>query len=62
MNARNYTLAAGTVMIIASLLFLSLPSLLNYDAFIPFIFSVIAFLAGLVLLFSGVSAEKGTKK
>jgi hypothetical protein len=55
MNQRTYGFAAGTVLIIASILFFVFPFLLNYDAFIPFLFALVSFILGVGFFFMGYS-------
>lgn len=57
MNKQVYSLASGTVLIAASLVFFLLPSLLNLDAFIPVMLAILAFLAGLGMFLTGHSAK-----
>jgi hypothetical protein len=53
MENKTYSLVAGIALLCAAVVFLVLPELLDYDAFIPFVFSLIAFVSGIVVLISG---------
>jgi hypothetical protein len=57
MDKRSYNLTVGIILIIVSLAFFSLPSLLNFDAFIPFMFALASFLFGMWFLFMGRSEK-----
>ena len=55
MNQRTYGFAAGTVLIIVSILFFVSPFLLNYDAFIPLLLALVSFILGVGFFFMGYS-------
>jgi|GEM_PF-5062140 len=55
MNRQTYGFAAGTVLIIASVLFFFLPVLLNMDALISFLFALVSFILGIGFFFMGYS-------
>ena len=46
-------LVAGIALLCAAVVLLVLPELLDYDAFIPFLFALTAFVSGMFLLISG---------
>ena len=68
MGNKAYSLIAGIALLCASVVFLALPELLHFDAprlydptygkvlvegFIPFVFSLVAFVSGIAVLISG---------
>ena len=55
MENKAYSLVAGVALLCAAVVFLTLPELLDYDAFVPFIFSLVAFVSGVAVLISGRS-------
>ena len=57
MDKRTYNLAVGIIMIIASLAFFILPSLLNLDYFIPFMFALVSFILGVSSFYMVYSAK-----
>ncbi len=54
MESRAYSLVAGVALLCVAVVFLALPEVLDYDAFIPFIFSLVAFVSGIAILISGL--------
>jgi len=57
MDKRTYRFAVGIVLVIISLVFFSLPSLLNLDALIPFMFALVSFILGIWFFFMGNSEK-----
>ena len=57
MDKRTYSFAVGIVLIIASLVFFTLPSFLNLDALIPFLFALVSFILGIGFFFMGHSEK-----
>ncbi len=57
MDKRTYRFAVGLILLILSFAFFSLPSLLNMDALIPFMFALVSFLFGLGFFFMGNTEE-----
>jgi len=57
MDKRTYNFAVGIVLIIASILFFTLPFLLKLDAFIPFMFALVSFILGVGFFFMGQSGK-----
>ena len=53
MDKRTFNFAAGIVLIIASIVFFTLPNFVNLDPFFPFIFALISFVLGIGFLFMG---------
>jgi hypothetical protein len=53
MDKRTYRFSVGVILLILSFAFLSIPSLLNIDAMIPFMFALVSFLFGLGFFFMG---------
>jgi hypothetical protein len=57
MDKRTYRFAVGLVLVIISLAFFILPSLLNLDYFIPFIFALVSFILGIGSFYMGYSEK-----
>ena len=57
MDKRTYNFAVGIILIIVSLAFFILPSLLNLDYFIPFLFALASFILGIWFFFMGNSEK-----
>ena len=57
MDKRTYNFAVGTILIIVSLAFFILPSLLNLDYFIPIIFALVSFILGVSSFYMGYSEK-----
>jgi hypothetical protein len=57
MDKRTYNLAVGIVLIIVSLAFFILPSLLNLDYLIPFMFALVSFILGVGSFYKGYSEK-----
>ena len=57
MDKRTYNFAVGIVLIIASMVFFTLPFFLNMDAFIPFLFALVSFVLGIGFFFMGQSGK-----
>ena len=57
MDKRTYNLAVGIILIFISLAFFILPSLLNLDYFIPFIFALVSFILGVGSFYRGYSEK-----
>jgi hypothetical protein len=57
MDKRTYRFAVGIVLVIISLVFFSLPSLLNLDALIPVMFALVSFILGIWFFFVGNSEK-----
>ncbi len=57
MDKRTYNFAVGTILIIVSLAFFILPSLLNLDYFIPFMFALVSFILGVSSFYMGYSEK-----
>jgi len=57
MDKRTYNFAVGIVLIIVSLAFFILPSLLNLDYFIPFMFALVSFILGVSSFYKGYSEK-----
>ena len=57
MDKKVYSLVAGTVLLIVAVVFFFTPAFIGVDALFPFMFSLIAFLAGIFVLFSGVDKK-----
>ena len=57
MDKRTYNFAVGIILIIVSLAFFILPSLLNLDYLIPFMFALVSFLLGIWFFFMGRSEK-----
>ena len=57
MDKRTYNFAVGIILIIASLAFFILPSLLNLDYFIPLMFALVSFILGVRSFFMGYSEK-----
>ncbi len=57
MDKRTYRFAVGIVLVIISLVFFSLPSLLNLDYFIPIMFALVSFILGIWFFFMGNSEK-----
>lgn len=57
MSNRRYSLAAGTVLMIAAVGFIVMPSLLNYDAFIPLMLSLVCLFSAIAMFFRGLSDD-----
>ncbi|MCW4040224.1 MAG: hypothetical protein NWE83_05685 [Candidatus Bathyarchaeota archaeon] len=57
MDKRTYNLVAGIIMIIVSLVFFMLPSVLNLDAFIPIMFALVSFVIGIWFFITGWSEK-----
>ncbi len=55
MDRRTYRFAVGLVLVIISLAFFILPSLLNLDYFIPFMFALVSFILGVRSFYMGYS-------
>ena len=53
MDKRTYNFAVGIILIIVSLAFFILSSLLNLDYFIPFIFALVSFILGVGSFYKG---------
>lgn len=57
MDKRTYSLVIGITMIIVSLVFFVLPSVMNVDAFFPFLFSLVSFVLGIWFFVTGWSEK-----
>jgi hypothetical protein len=57
MDRRTYRFAVGLVLVIISLAFFILPSLLNLDYFIPFMFALVSFILGVSSFYMGYSEK-----
>jgi len=57
MDKRTYRFAVGIVLVITSLVFFSLPSLLNLDYFIPIMFALVSFILGVGSFYMGYSEK-----
>ncbi len=57
MDKRTYNFAVGIIMIIVSLAFFILPSLLNLDYFIPIMFALASFIFGVWSFYMGYSEK-----
>ena len=57
MDKRTYNFAVGVILIIVSLAFFILPSLLNLDYLIPFIFALVSFILGVGSFYKGYSEK-----
>ena len=57
MDKRTYRFAVGIVLVILSLAFFILPSLLNLDYFIPFMFALVSFILGVGSFYMGYSEK-----
>ena len=57
MNKRTYRFAVGIVLVILSLAFFIMPSLLNLDYFIPIMFALVSFILGIWFFFMGNSEK-----
>jgi ABC-type polysaccharide/polyol phosphate export permease len=55
MDKRTYNFAVGIVLIIASLAFFILPSLVNLEYFIPIMFALVSFILGVGSFYRGYS-------
>ena len=53
MDKRTYSFAVGIILIIVSLAFFILPSLLNLDYFIPIMFALVSFILGVGAFYRG---------
>jgi hypothetical protein len=53
MQNRTYSLVAGIALLLVAIVFFIMPGLLDYDAFIPVIVGVVAFISGLGILLLG---------
>ena len=53
MEKKKFDLVAGVVLLVASVVFLTIPVLLNLDGFIPFMFSLASFIIGIGFFFMG---------
>jgi len=57
MDRRKFDFAVGIILIIVSIIFFTIPSFLNLDALIPFLFALVSFILGIGFFFMG-HAEK----
>ena len=57
MEKRTYSFAAGAILLVVSLAFFIIPAVLDVDAFIPFIFSLVSFVFGIGFFFIGHSEK-----
>jgi hypothetical protein len=53
MDKKEYSLSVGTILIVLSVVFFGMPSLLNLDAMIPFMFALVSFMLAIVFFFKG---------
>jgi O-antigen/teichoic acid export membrane protein len=57
MDKRTYSFAVGIILIIVSLAFFILPSLLDLDYFILFMLALVSFILGLSSFYKGYSEK-----
>ena len=57
MDKRTYNLAVGIILIFVSLAFFILPSFLNLDYLIPFMFALVSFILGVGSFYMGYSEK-----
>jgi hypothetical protein len=57
-SSRSYSLFAGIALLCAGVVFFALPQILDYDAFLPFLFALLSFLSGIAVLFMGLGSER----
>jgi hypothetical protein len=57
MDKRTYNLAVGIILILVSLAFFILPSFLNLDYLIPFMFALVSFILGVGSFYMGYSEK-----
>ena len=57
MDKRTYRFAVGLVLVILSLAFFILPSVLNLDYFIPIMFALVSFIFGVGSFYKGYSEK-----
>jgi hypothetical protein len=55
MDKRTYNLVTGSLMVIVSVVFFVLPSVLNLDALILFMFALVSFAIGIWFFIAGWS-------
>ncbi len=54
---KTYSLIAGVSLLAASVIFFALPELLDYDAFLPVILSLVFLMGALAVFFSGLGGR-----
>ena len=59
MDNNKYSLLVGIVLLIGSITFFIIPSLFDYDAFIPVMMSIFSLLAAVAFFFIGLSGKSG---
>ncbi len=57
MNKRTYSLAVGILLIIVSIVFFVIPYFLKFDAFFPFLFTLVSFILGIGFFFMGLNEK-----
>ena len=55
MSRRSFSLAAGSALLVAAVVFLLLPALLDYDAFIPVLLAMICLFSAIAIFFEALS-------
>lgn len=53
MDKRTYNFSVGIILLIAAVVFFTLPAFMNLDSFIPFLFALVSFILGIGFFFMG---------
>lgn len=57
MSRREYNLLAGIVLIAASVIFLIVPALLDYEPFVPLMLALFSLMTAIVFLVNGAGGD-----
>ena len=58
MDRATYSLVSGIALLVAGIIFFTLPAVLDYDAFIPVLVGIVLFGAAIMSFISGYSKLK----
>jgi hypothetical protein len=56
-SSRRYAVVVGTVLLVAAVFFAVMPALLDYDAFIPVILTLVCTVAAIAVFVQGMAGE-----